>query len=180
MCNSNPTSTFPFSPPHLKAPSFSFHSPPSPPAPGNLLKAQLSPLLFSWGAAHESQLLRTGHGSWKHLGVAFLRQALLPAGSQRSGCCCPILSTQRNPQEEWDGNSSPRSSEICLGATGSELLGRFLRASQVSHWVQTTASNVVVGDKPSNAWGARQSLHPARNHLTKSWCANGLGPIIFD
>lgn len=61
-----------------------------------------------------------------------------------------------------------------------DLFGRFLRASQVSGWAQTTVSNVVVGDKPRNIWGGKQSLHPARNHLTKSWCANGLGPIIFD
>lgn len=63
---------------------------------------------------------------------------------------------------------------------GSELVGRFLRASQVSGWVQTTVSNVVVGDKPRNIWGGKQSLHPARSHVTKSWCANGLGPIVFD
>lgn len=140
--------------PHLKAPSFPFRYPPSPPAPGDLLKAQLR-LCCSPGEQPINPSCweqDTGAGS---ICIFDLQaeprrlQARRDLGVAFTSC----------PHREIQGRE--RVGMLLPHPLGPELLGRFLGASQVSCWVQITVSNVAVGDKPSNIWGGQTVPTPS-------------------
>jgi len=131
---------------------------------GNFLKILVRPLLFYCGTAYQYHLLITGHRGWKYFGLVFLMFRLSLTGSWQTRIwmlASHLVYTQpRNLLERDDVTASPKSIRICLSATRSQLVEKFLRVSQISCWVQITLSNVKVGNNSSSVKGAQQHLHP--------------------